>query len=129
MVDWKEVILFIIAIFGCLFGIYQFLRKNTTDNASNDTMVMTELKHISSDMAEVKGELRAFRVDAQALTERVIRNENKVERVESDLDTAFTRIDELRTKLDNRISAISQLEGKFANIETRIKYIEDLKKT
>lgn len=113
MIDWKEIILFVIAVFGCLFGLYQYLRKNTTDNTANDTMVMTELRHIGSDITEMKGDLRTFRTDFQGLNEKVIRLENREDKVESDLATAFDRIDEIREKTE-----------KLDSLDTRVAYLE-----
>ena len=112
--DYRELILFLIAVFGCVFGIYQWVHKNLKDsskelkedavtNAITDTVVMTKLDHISEKVDEIKSDVKTMKDEHRHDRKEFYGLMERHKNLESKVDTAFTKIDELRK---NKISRV-----------------------
>lgn len=84
-------ITFLIAIIGCLIGIFSFYygrKDNTERSARSDAIVNNELSHISNDVKDIKAEFRTFRSDITDVKTLAIQ-------AKASADSAHDRLDSL----------------------------------
>lgn len=112
--DYRELILFAIAVFGCLFGIYQWVKKSGREDTAEaksmvkesakletkletqNTLVMNELKHIGSNVTEIRTDIKTLRSERNKDREDILVLAENHKSLSDKVNTAFSRIDELR---------------------------------
>lgn len=101
--DYKELILFAIAVFGCLFGVYQFIHKNSKDNtksvtesATTDALLMNELKHIGGNVDEIKTDVKILKAERSKDREDLLILGEHHKALSDKLNTAFDKLDAIR---------------------------------
>ena len=108
--DYKELILFTIAVFGCVFGVYQWVKKSTKEDAietkevaAQSALIMNELKHISSNVDVIKTDVKVLNAERSKDREDILILGERHEALSDKLNTAFIKIDEVR---ENSVSKI-----------------------
>lgn len=101
--DYRELMLFAIAVFGAVFGIYQWVKKNSKDEnkeaketATQSALIMNELKHISTNVDVIKTDVKVLNAERSKDREDILLLGERHEGLSEKLKTAFTKIDEVR---------------------------------
>lgn len=101
--DYRELILFAVAVFGCLFGVYQFLHnkskdttKSATESATNDALLMNELKHIGGNVDEIKTDVKILKAERSKDREDLLILGEHHKSLSDKLNTAFEKLDAIR---------------------------------
>lgn len=101
--DYRELILFAVAVFGCIFGVYQYIKKNSKEdskdvkeNAMQSALIMNELKHISANVDVIKTDVKVLNSERNKDREDILILGERHEGLSGKLSTAFEKIDQLR---------------------------------
>lgn len=119
--DYRELILFAIAVFGCLFGIYQYIKKNSKDNVveaksvakeaaqletkleTQNTLLMNELKHIGGNVDEIRTDVKILSAERSKDREDILILGEHHKNLNDKLNTAFEKLDAIRRDSVSRI--------------------------
>ena len=119
--DYRELILFAIAVFGCLFGIYQHIKKNSKDNVveaksvakeaaqletkleTQNTLLMNELKHIGGNVDEIRTDVKILSAERSKDREDILILGEHHKNLNDKLNTAFEKLDAIRRDSVSRI--------------------------
>lgn len=112
--DYRELVLFAIAIFGCVFGIYQWVKKGSREEvidaktvvkeaaqlettvAAQNTLLMNELKHISENVTEIRTDVKILSSERNKDREDILVLGEHHKNLSDKLNTAFEKIDQIR---------------------------------
>lgn len=101
--DYKELMLFAVAVFGCVFGIYQWVKKSTKeetvevkDVSAQSALIMNELKHISLNVDVIKTDVKVLNAERSKDREDILILGERHEGLADKVNTAFNKIDEVR---------------------------------
>lgn len=112
--DYKELILFAIAIFGCLFGVYQWVKKGSRDDViqaktvakeagqlemkleTQNTLLMNELKHIGGNVDEIRTDVKILSAERSKDREDILILGEHHKSLSDKLNTAFEKLDAIR---------------------------------
>lgn len=79
----------IISVASLLFAVYSLVSKNSKDTTTELTTVMIKLENIGDGIRDIKADIAGLKADQKEDHDRMIK-------VESSLNAAWTRIDELK---------------------------------
>lgn len=79
----------IISVASLLFAVYSLISKNSKDTTTELTTVMIKLENIGDGIRDIKADIASLRSDQKEDHDRMIK-------VESSLNAAWNRIDELK---------------------------------
>ena len=119
--DYKELILFAIAVFGCLLGIYQWIKKNSKENVveaktvakeaaqletkleTQNTLLMNELKHIGGNVDEIRTDVKILNAERSKDREDILILGEHHKSLNDKMNTAFEKLDAIRRDSVSRI--------------------------
>lgn len=100
--DVKDIILFLIAIVGCVVGVYGFSRNRKQDIKGEEkasSEIHEALLKLNLKTDQICATTNETRTDIKAMDRRLNEINTEVEVVKRDVQTAFMRIDELKDKM------------------------------